>query len=133
MISKRWGRIINLTSLTVKQPVDNLMLSNVFRTGLIGFAKSLSNEAAPYNITVNNIAPGYTLTDRLYELASVRGKQQGKTQEEILSDMSSDVPMKRLAEPEEIAAAVVFLASENAGYITGNTIHIDGGLIKGLL
>jgi 3-oxoacyl-[acyl-carrier protein] reductase len=132
MIEKKWGRVINLTSLTVKQPIDNLMLSNSLRTGIIGFAKSLSNEVAKYNITVNNIATGYTLTNRLYELASERAKRKGITQEQVFTEMVNNVPMNRLASPEEIASVVVFLASNQVGYLTGNTIHVDGGAVKGL-
>jgi 3-oxoacyl-[acyl-carrier protein] reductase len=132
MIKREWGRIINITSLTVKQPVDNLMLSNSLRTGLIGFAKTLSNEIGKFNITVNNIAPGYTLTNRLYELAVLRAKEANISHEDILIDMAKEIPMNRLGGPEEIAAAVVFLASVKAGYITGTTLQVDGGLIKGL-
>ncbi|HUX61350.1 MAG TPA: SDR family oxidoreductase [Ignavibacteriaceae bacterium] len=132
MILREWGRVINITSLTVLQPADNLMLSNSLRTGLIGFAKSLSNEVAKYNITVNNVAPGYTLTNRLYDLAVHNGKKSGKSHEEILADMAKEIPMNRLAGPDEIASSVLFLASKQASYITGNTIHVDGGLIKGI-
>lgn len=132
MVMNEWGRIINITSLTVKQPQTNLLLSNTFRTGLIGFAKSLSNEFAKYNITVNNIAPGFTLTSRLYELAVVRAKASGLSHEEVLVEMAKEVPMNRLGSPEEVAALATFLCSEQAGYITGNTIQVDGGLIKGL-
>ncbi|MFZ2865392.1 MAG: SDR family oxidoreductase [Ignavibacteriaceae bacterium] len=132
MVEHEWGRIINITSVSVKQPVHNLMLSNSFRSGVTGFAKSLSNEVGLMNITVNNIAPGYTLTNRIYELAVNRGKATGKSHEEILSDMVKDVPMNRLGGPDEIAAMVVFLASQKASYITGTTIPIDGGLTKSL-
>ena len=132
MMTHEWGRIINITSVSVKQPINNLMLSNSLRSGLIGFAKSLSNEVGKYNITVNNIAPGYTLTHRLYELAVIRAKQSGVSHEAILTDMSKEIPMNRLAGPEEVAAAVAFFASAKAGYITGTTTQIDGGLIKSL-
>jgi 3-oxoacyl-[acyl-carrier protein] reductase len=132
MIIKEWGRIINIVSISVKQPIDNLVLSNSLRMGVLGFAKSLSNEVAKYNITVNNVAPGFTLTNRLYELAVERAKREKLSHEEILAEMAKQVPMNRLALPREIASAVVFLASENAGYLTGNTIHVDGGWIKGL-
>ncbi|MCX6151924.1 MAG: SDR family oxidoreductase [Ignavibacteriales bacterium] len=131
MKEKRWGRIINITSLSVKQPVENLMLSNSLRAGIIGFAKTLSNEVGKYNITVNNIAPGYTLTNRLYELAKNKAKIGGESHEHIIAEMSKEVPLGRLARPDEIAAAVVFLASEQAAYITGTTIQVDGGIIKG--
>lgn len=132
MAERLWGRIINITSVSVKQPIDNLILSNSFRSGLIGFAKSLSNEFAKFNITVNNIAPGYTLTNRLYDLAVNRAKHSGLSHEEVLAEMAKQVPMNRLARPEEIGALVAYLCSNQAGYITGNTIHIDGGWVKGL-
>jgi 3-oxoacyl-[acyl-carrier protein] reductase len=130
MMAKNWGRIINLTSISVKQPIDNLILSNSFRAGVTGFTKSLSNEVAKFNITVNNVAPGMTLTRRLYELAVVEGKERGKSHEEILVEMAKRVPLNRLAKPEEIASVVVFLASKQASYVTGVTIQVDGGYIK---
>ena len=130
MKKKNWGRIINITSLTVKQPVDNLMLSNSMRSAVTAFSKSLSNEVGKYNITINNVAPGYTLTSRLYELAEIRSKERGITREEMLAEMASVVPMKRLADPHEIASMIVYLTSEQAGYITGQTIAVDGGVIK---
>ncbi len=132
MIIKEWGRIINITSVAVKQPIDNLMLSNSLRNGLTGFAKTLSNEIAKYNITVNNVAPGYTLTNRLYDLAVHRAKLSGGSHEEILVDMAKDIPMNRLGSPEEIASVTVFLASKQASYITGNTVNVDGGRYKGV-
>ena len=132
MIEQEWGRIINITSIAVKQPIHNLMLSNSLRAGVTGFAKSLSNEFGNKNITVNNVAPGYTLTHRLYELAVNRAKTSGKSHEEILVEMAKDVPLNRLGGPEEIAAMVVFLASQKASYITGTTIQVDGGLTKAI-
>ncbi len=132
MISQEWGRIINITSIAVKQPVHNLMLSNSLRAGVTGFAKSLSNEFGNKNITVNNVAPGYTLTHRLYELAVTRAKTSGKSHEEILVEMAKDVPMSRLGGPEEIAAMVVFLTSQKASYITGTTIQVDGGSTRAI-
>jgi 3-oxoacyl-[acyl-carrier protein] reductase len=132
MIRKEWGRIINITSISVKQPVDNLVLSNSLRAGVTGFAKSLSNEVGKHNITVNNVAPGLTLTHRLYELAVVEAKETGKSHEEVLAEMAKRVPMNRLAGPEEIASVVLFLASKQASYVTGNTIQVDGGYVKGL-
>jgi 3-oxoacyl-[acyl-carrier protein] reductase len=132
MMLKEWGRIINITSISVKQPIENLILSNSIRSGVVGFAKTLSNEIAKYNITVNNVAPGYTLTNRLYELAVTRAKTSGRSHEEILSEMGKEIPMNRLARPEEISSTVIFLASMQASYLTGNTIHVDGGLVKGL-
>jgi 3-oxoacyl-[acyl-carrier protein] reductase len=131
MIAKEWGRIINITSVAAIQPIENLMLSNTLRNGIIGFAKSLSNDVAKYSVTVNNIAPGYTLTNRLYELAVSEAKKTGVSHEEIFVNMAKDIPMNRLARPEEIASAATFLASTQASYITGNTIQVDGGWIRG--
>ncbi len=133
MKKNRWGRIINITSLSVKQPVENLILSNTFRTGLTAFSKTISNQLGKYNITVNTIAPGYTLTARLYELAVEESKRTGRSHEEELALMASKVPMERLGKPEEIAALAAFLSSENAAYITGTTIAVDGGVIKSTL
>ena len=130
MMGNNWGRIINLTSISVKQPIDNLILSNSLRAAVSGFTKSLSNEVARFNITVNNVAPGMTLTGRLYELAVVEAKEKGKSHEEILVEMSKRVPLNRLARPEEIASVVVFLASKQASYVTGITIQVDGGYVK---
>lgn len=130
MKAKNWGRIINITSLSVKQPVDNLILSNSLRSAVTGFAKTISNQVGKYNITVNNVAPGYTLTPRIHELAEIRAKIANTTPGKILESMSNDVPMKRLAQPEEVASMIVYLASEQAGFITGQTIAVDGGVIK---
>ena len=120
MKAQSWGRIVNITSLSVKQPIANLALSNSLRAAVTGFAKTLSSEIAGYGITVNNVAPGYTDTERLNELF--------KTQEEKLT-FAQRIPAKRLATPEEVAAAAVFLSSEQAAYITGQTIVVDGGWI----
>ena len=130
MKKNNWGRIINITSLSVKQPVDNLMLSNSLRSAVTSFSKTLSNEVGKHNITVNNVAPGYTLTSRLYELAELRAKENGVSRETILEEMASVVPMKRLADPKEVAAMIVYLASKQAGYLTGQTIAVDGGVIR---
>ena len=132
MMANNWGRIINLTSISVKQPVDNLVLSNSLRAGVSGLTKTLSNEVAKFNITVNNVAPGMTLTRRLYELAVVEAKEKGKSHEEILVEMAKRIPLNRLAKPEEIASVVIFLASKQASYVTGTTIQVDGGYIKGI-
>jgi 3-oxoacyl-[acyl-carrier protein] reductase len=133
MLERQWGRIINITSVSVKQPIDGLLLSNTVRAGLTGFAKTLSNEVASQAVTVNNVAPGYTLTERQDELAEVRGKADGKTKQEVIDSWALQAPMQRMADPQEIAAAVAFLASERASYITGVTLAVDGGWVKGLL
>jgi 3-oxoacyl-[acyl-carrier protein] reductase len=130
MKAKKWGRIINITSKSVKQPIDNLMLSNSLRSAVTAFSKTLSNEVGKFNITVNNVAPGFTLTSRLYELALVKEKATGVSHEEVLAEMANSVPLKRLGSPDEVASMVVFLASEQAGYTTGTTIQVDGGAIK---
>ena len=133
MMEKRWGRIINMTSISVKQPIDGLILSNTVRSGVIGLAKTLSNELASYNITVNNVCPGYTMTERVRSLSVVVAEKEGTTPEAVIKKWESSVPMGRLGTPEEFAALVTFLASEQAGYITGASIQIDGGYYKGIM
>jgi len=132
MKGKKWGRIINITSLSVKQPVDNLILSNSIRSAITAMTKTLSNEIGSFNITVNNVAPGYTLTGRLYELAVNKAKETGESHEHILANMSAEVPLKRLARPDEIGSLIVYLSSEQASFITGTTILIDGGVVKSI-
>jgi len=132
MREARWGRIVNVTSISVKQPIEGLLLSNTVRAGLTGWAKTLSTEVAADNVTVNNVAPGYTLTERQDELAAARAGTSGRTKEEMIETWAAQVPMRRLAAAEEIAAAIVFLASERAAYITGVTLQVDGGWVRGL-
>jgi 3-oxoacyl-[acyl-carrier protein] reductase len=133
MLERKWGRIINITSVSVKQPIDGLLLSNTVRAGLTGWAKTVSNEVAAQGVTVNNVAPGYTLTERQDELAEGRGKAAGKSKQEVIESWALQAPIHRMAQPEEIAAAVAFLASERASYITGVTLAVDGGWVKSLL
>jgi 3-oxoacyl-[acyl-carrier protein] reductase len=133
MCAQRWGRIINITSVSVKQPIDNLLLSNVYRPGVTGLAKTLSTQVAADGVTINNVAPGYTRTDRVLELAEARAAKEGKSVDEALAETTASFPMQRMGEPAELAALVAFLASERASYITGTTIQVDGGYVQGLL
>lgn len=128
----RWGRIVTITSVAVKQPVEALVMSNAVRAGVVGLVKSLSNEFGKDGITVNNVAPGYTATERLKELAGVRALAAGTSPEKIYEAWAADAPLQRLAQPGEIADAIVWLASERASYITGQTLLVDGGIYKGL-
>ena len=133
MRARKGGRIINLTSVSVKQPVEGLMLSNMARTGVIGFAKTLATELAADKILVNNVCPGIIFTDRIQQLATVRAEEAGVTFDQAIEKMTQDIPLGRIGDPKEFANLVVFLASERASYITGATIQVDGGMVKGLL
>jgi 3-oxoacyl-[acyl-carrier protein] reductase len=132
MQKKRWGRILTLTSITTKQPVTDLVLSNAVRAAVVGLVKSLANEFGKDGILVNNVGPGFTATDRLKELATARSSASGKSAQEIFDGWAADAPLKRLGEPREVAETIVWLASEAASYITGQTILVDGGMYKGL-
>ncbi len=135
MRRQQWGRIINVTSIAVKQPVDNLILSNSIRSAVTGFARTLANEVATDGVTVNNILPGYTRTERVEELADATAAREGggKSRADILARFEQQIPMHRLGEPEEFAALAAFLASDRASYITGQSIAVDGGWIRALL
>jgi len=132
MRARKWGRIVNILSMTVKQPKVDLLVSNTMRPAILGFAKSISNELAADGITVNNVAPGYTRTERLTELASHLSRTRGIAEDEVFAEWERTVPARRLGEPAELAAAVAFLASERAGFITGVTMQVDGGAVQGL-
>jgi 3-oxoacyl-[acyl-carrier protein] reductase len=133
MKQRQGGRIIHIVSSSVKQPIEGLLLSNALRPGVIGLAKTLSRELAPYQITVNNVCPGRILTDRLRQTSNIQAKMaQGQTEEEALRDLTKDIPLGRVGQPSELGAIVAFLASQQASYITGTTIQIDGGLIQSL-
>ena len=128
------GRIITIVSTSVKQPIDGLLLSNAIRSGVVGLAKTLSVELAPDNITVNNVCPGRILTDRFRHIYHIAERvQQGVSEEAALKEVARDVPMGRIGKPEELGAFVAFLASQQAAYITGTTIQVDGGLVRSLL
>jgi 3-oxoacyl-[acyl-carrier protein] reductase len=132
MRSRRWGRILNITSIAVKQPVENLLLSNSLRAAVTGFARTLANEVAAEGITVNNILPGYTRTERLEELAGMMADKLGISADEFRGKWEAEIPMGRLGEPREFAATAAILVSERASYITGTSIQVDGGWIKSL-
>ena len=132
MQRKRWGRIITITSITTKQPVADLVLSNAVRAAVVGLVKSLANEFGKDGILVNNVGPGFTATDRLLELAKARSAATGKPEQEFLDGWAAEAPVKRLGEPSELADTIVWLASDRASYITGQTVLVDGGMYKGL-
>lgn len=131
MRERRWGRIINSTSVAVKQPIGPLLLSNAVRTAVIGLAKSLSNEVAAEGITVNNLLPGSIYTDRVIQNNAIGAERTGRTVEAIRRAAEDEIPMKRYGRVEEYAAAAAFLASERASYITGVNLLVDGGVYKG--
>jgi 3-oxoacyl-[acyl-carrier protein] reductase len=131
MKDRCWGRIINVTSITVKQPVDGLMLSNSIRAAVTGFARTLANEVATFGITVNNILPGYTRTERVEQLNRVTAEREGIAVADVQRRIEEQIPMRRLGEPREFAALAAFLASERASYITGQSMAVDGGWIRG--
>lgn len=133
MRARKWGRLITITSLTVKQPVDGLILSNSVRAAVAGLVKSLANEYGAHNVLANNVCPGYTATDRLVDLSSTLAKSAGVAPAEIEKRWTAQIPLGRLADPSEFADTVVYLCSERASYITGQSIAIDGGFAKGLL
>ena len=133
MQKRGWGRFLTITSVSVKQPIDGLLLSNSLRAAVTGLAKTLANEFGASGITVNNVCPGYTRTARLEDLGGKLAQATGKTLDDVIQGWSSQVPIGRIARPEEFAALVAFLASERASSINGTSIPVDGGWIKGLL
>ncbi len=133
MLAKQWGRIIFITSISVKQPIENLAVSTALRCGIAGYAKCLADELAPSGITVNSVAPGSTATARLAELLARHAQEKGLSLEEARAEAASKIPMKRIGRPEELAAAVAFLASPQAGYITGVVLPVDGGQSRSII
>jgi 3-oxoacyl-[acyl-carrier protein] reductase len=133
MRKNKWGRLVTITSVSVKQPIEGLLLSNSIRAAVAGLARTLANEFGADGITVNNVCPGYTLTERLDELAETLARGGGVPREKILERWSAQVPLGRLGKPEEFAALVVFLVSERASYINGASIAVDGGWVRSLL
>ena len=131
MQRNQWGRIIMISSITVRQPQPQLVLSNAVRAGVMGLVRSLANEFGKDGVLVN-VAPGYTATERLKELSERRALASGQTEEEIERTWIEQIPLQRLGRPEELADAIVWLASERASFVTGQTILVDGGMYKGL-
>jgi 3-oxoacyl-[acyl-carrier protein] reductase len=128
-----WGRIVCITSVSVKSPLPGMVLSNTVRPGVVGYAKTVSQEFAQDGITVNVVCPGYMATDRVTELAETRAAVSGQSVEEVMTGLVDNIPAGRMGDPKELGDLVAFLASERASYITGTTLQIDGGYVRGLL
>jgi len=133
MVEREFGRLIYITSIGMLQPIDDLIFSNTFRAGLAGFCKTVSNNYASHGITANCVCPGFTATERLWELANARAEGGSQTPEEVMDGFSATIPAGRLGKPDELAALIAFLASDQAGYITGTAIPVDGGMMKSLI
>ena len=127
MKKNAWGRIINISSVSVKTPVNGLFLSNSLRMGVLGWAKALSDELAPHGVTVNTVCPGYTRTERVEAILETQSNSSGLKKEDIEKSIAENIPMKRVGEAEDLAGLITFLASEKADYMTGLAIQVDGG------
>jgi 3-oxoacyl-[acyl-carrier protein] reductase len=132
MQKRKWGRIITITSLTAKQPVNDLIISSALRPGILGLSKILASQYGKDGITVNTVAPGYMLTARQEEVSRARAMKKGISLEHYMEELTRDVPLGRSGNPEELAHVIVFLASTKSSYVNGATISVDGGLIRGL-
>lgn len=128
----QWGRIVCLASVAAKQPLPGLILSTTARAGVLGFSKALADEVAAEGITVNVVCPGYIATERITELTQTRAKRERRALEEVVKDTITGIPLGRMGKPEEIAAAVAFLASDKASYITGAVLQVDGGFTRSI-
>jgi 3-oxoacyl-[acyl-carrier protein] reductase len=132
MSAARWGRVVNVVSTSVREPIPNLGVSNTVRGAVASWAKTLSRELAPRGITVNNVLPGYTETGRLAQILGDRARAGGRTEEEVADDMRRTVPAGRFAAPDEVAAAIAFLCSPAAGYVNGVSLAVDGGRMQSI-
>jgi 3-oxoacyl-[acyl-carrier protein] reductase len=133
MVRQRWGRIVNITSIAARQPINDLIISSTLRPGILGLTKVLANHYAKDGVLFNSVTPGFILTDRQKEISAARAAKRGIPVEQYIAELSRDVPVQRLGRPDELANVIVFLASECASYVTGAAIGVDGGLSKGLL
>lgn len=133
MQARKWGRVIGITSFAVKQPVPSLVLSNSLRAAVTGYYRTLANEVAADGVTVNTVLPGYTETERLESLAEAATRRSGATRDAVYAEWLAETPARRLGAPSELAAVIAFLASDRAGFVTGQAICVDGGAVKGLL
>ena len=132
MLKQRWGRVINITSISAKQPIDDLIISSTLRPGILGLSKVLANQYGRQGVLFNCVTPGFILTARQEEISTSRAAKRGITVQDYMTELAGTVPVGRYGNPEELAHVIVFLASERASYINGATIGVDGGLLKGL-
>ncbi len=133
MRARNWGRVINITSYSVKQPIQQLMLSNSIRLGVVGWSKTLANEVAAEGVLVNCVCPGWTVTDRVTQLIQARAEASGRKAEEVEREIVGQIPMGRMGQPGEFANVVAFLASERASYVTGVALTVDGGTVQAVM